>query len=337
MGVESNPTLAVVVIGRNEGERLRRCFSSIESMRQPAGGIEIVYVDSDSSDESPLIAEQAGIRAIRLFPEEPTAARARNAGWRATCAPFVLFVDGDCQIEQDFAVQALEKFQDPDVAVVWGRLREAFPSASIYNRLMDIQWVCLRDMPAGPTFYGTGIALVRRSALEAAGGFCDSLTAGENTELGRRLQSLGYSVLHVELPMVRHDAAILRFSQYWRRFVRDGYSYARLRELFRDSVQPLFRFEFSVVGGGLLIAAPAAAVAGYALHGSWLVPALVAGALFTHLARTTLQSLPKVGSLRDAMLFSIHWHFKLIPNLFGHLAYLLDKRLGRRRGLIEYR
>lgn len=44
--------LAVVVIGRNEGERLRQCLLSVEKMHRPEGGIEMVYVDTASEDGS---------------------------------------------------------------------------------------------------------------------------------------------------------------------------------------------------------------------------------------------------------------------------------------------
>ena len=333
----ASPALAVVIIGRNEGERLRRCLLSVEEMHCPEGGIERVYVDTASEDGSAEMVESPGVRVIRLSPKEPSATLARNAGWRAVSAPFVLFLDGDCQIEKDFVVRALPNFKDPKVAIVWGRLREAYPSASLYNRLMDVQWICLRSLPEGPCFYGTGVGLVRRSALEAVDGFNMKMINGENTEMGRRMQALGYVVLHLALPMVRHDAEMLRFLHYSRRFFREGYSYARLEEIFRTSDQPLFRFEFSPLGGALMLIGPPAALAGSIAFRSWLVLAVPALVLLVLLARTAFRYRTRASSLGEALLFSLHWHFKLIPNFLGHLAYHNDKRTGRRRGLIEYR
>jgi glycosyltransferase involved in cell wall biosynthesis len=40
-----NPTLSVVVIGRNEGERLRRCLASVREMNAIGGRVEVIYVD----------------------------------------------------------------------------------------------------------------------------------------------------------------------------------------------------------------------------------------------------------------------------------------------------
>ena len=70
-------TFGVVAIGRNEGERLKRCLTSIN------GAARIVYVDSGSTDGSVAWAEQAGIDVVALDMSLPfTAARARNAGMR---------------------------------------------------------------------------------------------------------------------------------------------------------------------------------------------------------------------------------------------------------------
>src|SRR5947208_11104915 len=91
---KEKPQLSVVVIGRNEGPRLARCLDSIRAMLFPAGSMELIYVDSASTDHSANVAASTGARVIALDPARPSAARARNAGWRAASAPFILFLDG---------------------------------------------------------------------------------------------------------------------------------------------------------------------------------------------------------------------------------------------------
>ena len=66
----------VVVIGRNEGERLRSCLLSVAH-----GEVPIVYVDSGSSDDSINVAYALQAMVVELDLDRPfTAARARNAG-----------------------------------------------------------------------------------------------------------------------------------------------------------------------------------------------------------------------------------------------------------------
>ena len=87
----------IVVIGRNEGERLVACLRSL-----PIGRYPVVYVDSGSSDGSPQQAEKFGAEVINLDMSIPlSAARARNEGRKRLYEKwpdlqYVQFVDGDC-------------------------------------------------------------------------------------------------------------------------------------------------------------------------------------------------------------------------------------------------
>ena len=139
--------IGIVVIGRNEGERLKKCLESISSL-----AAVVVYVDSGSTDNSVLMARERGASVVELDMSIPfTAARARNEGFRHLCSmgikpEFVQFVDGDCEIMQGWLEQASLFLKDhPDVAAVCGRTRERYPQASVYNMLCDIEW----DAPIG--------------------------------------------------------------------------------------------------------------------------------------------------------------------------------------------
>ena len=127
-----------VVIGRNEGERLRQCLNSLST------AATIVYVDSGSTDGSAEWARLHGANVIELDAAIPfTAARARNAGFNRLrkMAPdllYVQFVDGDCELNNLWPEQALSFLEShKNVGVVCGRLRERYPERSIYNWLCD--------------------------------------------------------------------------------------------------------------------------------------------------------------------------------------------------------
>jgi cellulose synthase/poly-beta-1,6-N-acetylglucosamine synthase-like glycosyltransferase len=71
-----------------------------------------------------------------------------------------------------------------------------------------------------------GNAMMRVDALRTAGGFRDALIAGEDPELCVRLRSAGWKVHRLDRDMVLHDAAMTRFTQWWKRTVRSGYAFA---------------------------------------------------------------------------------------------------------------
>lgn len=217
-------SVGLVAIGRNEGDRLRRCLLSV------IGQVEkVVYVDSGSTDGSVDMARALGAEVVELNMTIPfTAARARNEGFRrlreiVSHLGYVQFVDGDCEVVPGWLRKAAQFLDEhAGVAVVCGRRRERFPERSVYNMLCDIEW----DTPVGQAKSCGGDAMMRTEALEQAGGYRNSLIAGEEPELCVRLRAAGWKIWRLDEEMTLHDAAIMRFGQWWRRTKRSGYAFA---------------------------------------------------------------------------------------------------------------
>lgn len=220
-------TIAAVVIGRNEGERLSPSLRSVVD-----AGLPLVYVDSGSTDGSPSSALNLGIPVVSLSSDRPfSAARGRNEGmaevlkrWPTT--EFVMFLDGDCTLHPNFPAAAVSAFgQYPECGIVTGHLSERHPDASIYNRLCSIEW----RRPAGFISGGRGlggIMAVRVAAFRATQGFNERAIAGEEADFAARLALAGWSVLKIDTPMATHDAQMLHFGQWWRRTIRAGHAIA---------------------------------------------------------------------------------------------------------------
>lgn len=220
----NNKKFGIVLIGRNEGVRLKKCITSVIDLT-----VTVVYVDSGSTDDSVNMALNHGVSVVKLDMSIPfTAARARNEGARhlqvlAPDTAFIQFVDGDCEVVKDWMDKALHFLdQNPDVAVVYGRCRERHPDFSIYNLMCDIEW----NMPIGQAQFCGGNTLMRMNAFTRVKGFRSSLIAGEEPELCVRLRAIGWKIWRIDAEMVLHDAAIEKFSQWWRRGVRTGYAFA---------------------------------------------------------------------------------------------------------------
>lgn len=216
--------LGIVVIGRNEGERLLRCLASVAPY-----GEQVVYVDSGSHDDSVTQSRALGADVVELDMAQPfTAARARNAGTRRLLertpgAIYIQFVDGDCEVRASWLEIARQFLQQhPEVVAVCGRRRERFPEHSLYNRMCDAEW----DTPIGEAKACGGDVMLRAAAFTDVGGFRDELIAGEEPELCLRLRAAGGKIWRLDSEMTWHDAAILRFSSWWRRTARGGYAFA---------------------------------------------------------------------------------------------------------------
>lgn len=223
MSTSGAVSFGAVVIGRNEGERLKRCLGSLPSSAR------VVYVDSGSDDGSVAFARRLGADVVELDSATGfTAARARNAGFRALrrLAPnmaYVQFIDGDCELDAAWPAEAIARLEsDATLCAVFGRRRERYPARSAYNRLCDMEW----DVPIGPAKAFGGDVMIRAAALEAVGGYRDDLIAGEEPELCVRLRARGWTIRRLDAAMTLHDAALTRFSQWWRRHVRSGFAFA---------------------------------------------------------------------------------------------------------------
>ncbi|MGE3821348.1 MAG: glycosyltransferase [Isosphaeraceae bacterium] len=322
----------VVVIGRNEGERLVRCLGTVVGEGRP-----VVYVDSASSDRSVDAAKALGVDVVALDPSRPlSAARARNEGFARlrALAPerrYVQFVDGDCEVAPGWFGLAVDVMEArPEVAIVCGRLREKFREATIYNRLADMEW----DGPPGEVAECGGIFLTRAEVFEAVGGFNAGLVAGEEGEYCLRVVRAGGKVLRLAEPMAWHDMAMTRFRAWWKRSVRAGFAYANGHALDVGSPNRRYARQLrSVILWGAVV--PLTAI-GLAWPSRGLSLALTLGyvALYFRLMR---HGRGRGWSTADARLYALAILLGKFPQALGVARYAVTRLLGRPSTLIEHK
>jgi GT2 family glycosyltransferase len=319
-----------IIIGRNEGERLRRCLTSLPLSNNSV----FVYVDSGSTDGSSQWARARGVVVVDLDMRMPfTAARARNAGFRQLQqidpgVRYVQFIDGDCELLPGWIEQATS-FLDKhaDVSAVAGRLRERYPERSIYNWLCEREW----DRPAGDVRACGGIAMMRVEAVAAVGGFREDLIAGEEPELCLRLRRNGGRIWRLGSDMALHDAAMTRFSQWWKRTMRTGYGYAHGAHLHGNTPERHQAWEArrSLIWG---IAVPLVCLAASILAWPWGIAAWLIYPL--QLLRQTIRNRGQPGERVLLALFQVLARF---PEALGQVKFMRDRIFRFRSALIEYK
>lgn len=324
--------VGVVIIGRNEGQRLRQCLLSvIEKVAR------VVYVDSGSTDGSIELAHSLGVDVVQLdLSTSFTAARARNAGFAHLLQAdekidFVQFVDGDCEVVEGWLEQAQSQLEaQPTVAVVCGRRRERFPEMSIYNQLCDIEW----NTPVGETKACGGDSMMRTEAFQQVEGFNPTLIAGEEPELCVRLRQKGWKILRIDADMTMHDAQMTRFVQWWKRTLRAGHAYAEGAWLHGKSPERHWVKESrSIWLWGLFLPLLAVGLAWSTKGLSLLL--LLAYPLVTYRVYRYMQQ--QGYKSKDAVLYALSCTVGKFPQLQGQSQFYLGKLLGRRRTLVEYK
>ena len=322
-------SVGVVVIGRNEGERLRRCLTS--AVREAR---HLLYVDSGSADGSVALARSLGVDALELDPHRPfSAARARNEGAARLrqLTPelrYLQFVDGDCELCAGWLACATQFMEThADVAVVSGRLREKHPDASVYNMLSEFEW----DLPTGEVRNCGGIAMMRTQAFEEVQGFRVDLIAGEEPELCLRLLRRGWRIWRLAHDMAWHDSAMSQFSQWWKRELRAGHAFAEGVALHGGRPERHYAREYrSVLLWGLGV--PVAILLLVARLGPWYLLTLAVYPL--QVVRIGLRGARR---RRENWLRALFLVIGKFAALLGVLRFHLRRALGRQPRLIDYK
>jgi GT2 family glycosyltransferase len=334
-----------VAIGRNEGERLKRCLLSLRKVTET-----VIYVDSGSTDGSIEFAESLGIEVVDLDTSTGfTMARARNAGWRrlleiAPDAEFVHFIDGDCELLAGWLPKALAfAAEHPGVAAVCGRRRERHPKISPYNLLCEIEW----NTPVGETHASGGDVLMRVFPLVSVEGFNDHLIAFEEPDLCRRLRNKGWKIWRLDADMTLHDANILHFRQWWKRHERAGYGAMVITNICRQTgdADSVVLFEKQVksprvwalaVLAMLLVGVPLASIEVGWIGGIALI-GIVGTLLGVQSLRITWSSRHRAPDFGAALLYGIFTMIAKFPQTIGQLCYAKDRSLGQTAVIIEYK
>jgi hypothetical protein len=178
---------------------------------------------------------------------------------------------------------------------------------------------------------------MRRTALAEVEGYDPGPIAGEEPELCRRLRARGYSIVHIDALMTRHDLNMTRFSQYWRRAVRAAYAYSEVSNGFRESADPMWLQESrgNVRSGGFWTAWFAVTPILLAFRSIWVLPWFAL--LIALPARSAWKARSRPGPIELLMLYGVHSQLQQVPILVGQLRYFRDRHSGKQRTQIEYK
>jgi len=195
-------SLAIVIIGKNEQLHIKKCLRSVISASKRLQDVEIVYVDSASTDRTIEIAASFPIKIIQLKPEwKLTSAAGRYLGYLNTTSKHILFVDGDTLLYKHWPEQAVQFLEDhPKAGGVAGILHEIFtaPDGSIQS-LKKNRYKQKTGLILTKVFGGT--ACYKREAMLKAGSFNPHIRATPELELALRIRQKGYNLYKINKQM----------------------------------------------------------------------------------------------------------------------------------------
>jgi glycosyltransferase involved in cell wall biosynthesis len=205
------PEVSVVFATHNRAGRLRALLDSLRASALDLSRFEVVVVDDGSSDDTPQVLAEAQARAdagelptlrtLRLDPGRGPAV-ARNAGWRASRAPFVAFTDDDCVATPQWLPELLAAWGGDPARIVQGRtdpLPAELHREGPFTRTLRVHGL-------GPFFQTCNVAYPR-ALLERVDGFDEvtfSVPGGEDCDLAHRCFAAGGHAVFADAARVEH-------------------------------------------------------------------------------------------------------------------------------------
>jgi glycosyltransferase involved in cell wall biosynthesis len=220
-------SVSVVIPAYNAAATIQQAVRAARDQKGLPQPPEVIVVDDGSSDATAELAAAAGADPVIRQPNAGPAA-ARNKGFRAARAPYVLFTDSDCIPAPNWAVQLVEALQQPGVGAAGG----SYTMANDGWIAAGIHWeIVARHRRFGQFVRAAGSynLAIRREVMEAVGGFDESYptASGEDNDLSYRIGAAGYKLAWVRGATVAHHHTN-HLWKYLREQTRHGYYRVKL-------------------------------------------------------------------------------------------------------------
>ncbi len=202
--------ISFIVIGRNEGQYLDSCFKSIRKAIYENNLIdsEIIYVDSNSTDNSIDIAIKNEIDKIYMLTEIWNAAIGRNIGAINASGDDLFFIDGDMELVSNFIPLVIDDNGNLKYDLVSGNLFQIF-----YNKHGRIQEEKLEFRERQNSYKKPitgGSFFIKKEIYKNIGGMDNRFWCSEDPELGLRLAKKGVLLQYLPATFIKHHTDVLK-------------------------------------------------------------------------------------------------------------------------------
>ncbi len=193
---------SLVVRAFNEESHIGRLLEGVR--HQTVRDVEVILVDSGSTDATAAIAAQYGATVVQIPPAEFTFGRSLNLGLSVTTSDLVAIASAHVYpVYPDWLERLLEPFEDPKVALTYGKQRgnesSKFSEQQIFIRWYPQESATRQKYP----FCNNANAALRRPVWKAHP-YDETLTGLEDLAWAKDVQGAGYVISYVTEAEVVH-------------------------------------------------------------------------------------------------------------------------------------
>jgi len=198
--------LSVVIVTRNEEENIESCINSVLEAIKDIKNVEILLVDSASTDNTIEIAKKYPVKIIQLKPSWPLSSHAgRYIGSLHARGHYIQFIDGDMTLDKNWFINSIPILKKhAHIAGVVG-----IPTQEPYDNYLAKQFTNFFKKWSNNTKEGEidtfgGAILFKRDALMESGSWNPYMVVEGEAELAIRVVNTGYNFYALLQPMTHH-------------------------------------------------------------------------------------------------------------------------------------
>lgn len=227
---------SVVIRAYNEARNLPRLLEGIR--QQTLREVQVILVDSGSTDGTLEIARRYGAELVTITPQEFTFGRALNRGIAATVADFVVIVSAHCYpVYPDWLEQLLKPFGEADVALSYGKQRGGETNQYSEHQFFRKYFPDISQPRQGQPYSHNANAAIRRSLWQQQP-YNEDLTGLEDLSWSSWVMGQGHAIAYTaEAEVIHvHDE---KPAQVYKRYQREAVA---MKQILPESRFSLWNF-----------------------------------------------------------------------------------------------
>jgi glycosyltransferase involved in cell wall biosynthesis len=219
------PDCSIVIRCYNEEKHIARLLSGI--LEQTVKDVEIIIVDSGSTDATLSIASRYPVKVLSIRAEEFSFGRSLNLGCRGANGEFIVIASAHVYpVYNDWLENLLAPFKDSDVALVYGKQRgdgkARYSEQQIYKRWYPEDSATHKRFP----FCNNANAAIRRYVWEKLP-YDEDITGLEDLDWAKRAIEQGCKIVYnaeAEIIHVHNED----YQQIYNRYRREAIAFKHI-------------------------------------------------------------------------------------------------------------
>jgi rhamnosyltransferase len=237
-----SPNCSIVIRAFNEENHINRLLDGIS--HQTLKDVQVILVDSGSTDKTPQIARDRGIAVVNISPKDFTFGRSLNKGIAYVKSPIIVIASAHVfPVYPDWLERLLEPFMEPSIALVYGKQRGSDSSQFSEQQIFTHWYGEMSKNPQDHPFCNNANAAIRKSLWEQHH-FDEKLPGLEDLEWAKWASDNHYRIAYcAEAEIIHvHDESSKGIHN---RYMREGMAFKQIYPHERFSVSDLLRLFFT--------------------------------------------------------------------------------------------